>query len=117
MPVDVGLESDVMVIVREQGVDRPLAHSPEYLRPLLQLCREGRLYDVEHWIAEGKPLQLAPEAIRKGTRPKTALQVASRPASIRLVRSYSRAATGSSSNDTRPSTWSCRRGAGTSSIF
>src|SRR5207249_3261836 len=29
----------------------------------------------EHWIAEGKPLQLAPEAIRKGTRPKTALQI------------------------------------------
>ena len=75
MPVDVGLESDVMVIGREQGVDRPLAHSPEDLRPLLQLCREGRLYDVEHWIAEGKPLQLAPEAIRKGTRPKTALQI------------------------------------------
>lgn len=40
------------------------------------MCREGRLYDVERWIAEGKPLQLAPEAIRKGTRPKTALQIA-----------------------------------------
>jgi ankyrin repeat protein len=40
------------------------------------MCREGRLYDVEHWIAEGKPLQLAPEAIRKGTRPKTALRIA-----------------------------------------
>jgi len=56
--------------------DRSLAQCPDDLRPLLQLCREGRLYDVEHWIAEGKPLQLAPEAIRKGTRPKTALQVA-----------------------------------------
>jgi len=40
------------------------------------MCREGRLYDVERWIAEGKPLQLSPEAIRKGTRPKTALQIA-----------------------------------------
>jgi len=40
------------------------------------MCREGRLYDVERWIAEGKPLQLAPEAIPKGTRPKTALQIA-----------------------------------------
>jgi hypothetical protein len=38
--------------------------------------REGRLYDVERWIAEGKPLQLAPEAIPKGTRPKTALKIA-----------------------------------------
>jgi hypothetical protein len=40
------------------------------------MCREGRLYNVERWIGEGKPLQLAPEAIRKGTRPKTALQIA-----------------------------------------
>jgi ankyrin repeat protein len=40
------------------------------------MCRDGRLYDVERWIAEGKPLQLAPEAILKGTRPKTALQIA-----------------------------------------
>jgi ankyrin repeat protein len=40
------------------------------------MCREGRLYDVERWIAEGKPLQVAPDAILKGTRPKTALQIA-----------------------------------------
>ena len=40
------------------------------------MCREGRLYDVERWIADGKLLQLAPEAIRKGTRPKTALVIA-----------------------------------------
>ena len=40
------------------------------------MCREGRLYDVERWIADGKPLQPAPGAIRKGTRPKTALQIA-----------------------------------------
>jgi hypothetical protein len=44
--------------------------------PLHRLCREGRVYDVERWIADGKPLQLAPQAIRKGTRPKTALQIA-----------------------------------------
>lgn len=55
---------------------RRLAHSPEDLRPLHRLCREGRLYDVERWITEGKPLQLTPEAIPKGTRPKTALQIA-----------------------------------------
>ena len=40
------------------------------------MCREGRLYEVERWIAEGKPLQLAPEAIPKSSRPKTALQIA-----------------------------------------
>jgi hypothetical protein len=52
-----------------------LAESPEDVRALHQLCRQGRLYDVEHWIVEGKPLQIAPEAIPKGTRPKTALQI------------------------------------------
>lgn len=55
---------------------RPLAHSPEDVRPLHQLCREGRFYDVERWITDGKPLQLMPEAVPKGTRPKTALQIA-----------------------------------------
>jgi hypothetical protein len=60
---------------RSQG-HRFLAQSPEDVRALHQLCREGRLYDVERWIDEGKPLQLAPEANRKGSRPKTALQIA-----------------------------------------
>jgi len=55
---------------------RSLAHAPQDLRALHQLCREGRLYDVERWIAEGRPLQLASAAILKGTRPKTALQIA-----------------------------------------
>ncbi len=55
---------------------RPLALSPEDVRPLHQLCREGRFYEVERWIADGKPLQVAPDAVRKGTRPKTALQIA-----------------------------------------
>lgn len=54
----------------------PLAHSAEDVRPLHQLCREGLLYDIECWIANGKPLQLTPEADPKGTRPKTALQIA-----------------------------------------
>ena len=30
----------------------------------------------QRWIVDGKPLRLAPEAIGKGTRPKTALQIA-----------------------------------------
>jgi hypothetical protein len=57
-------------------LEHPLAQSLEDLRPLHQLCREGRLYDVERWISEGKPLQLTPEVIPKSARPKTALQVA-----------------------------------------
>src|SRR5688572_13507129 len=55
---------------------RHLTQFAEDIRPLHQMCREGRVYDVESWIAEGKPLQLAPEVVRKGTRPKTALQIA-----------------------------------------
>lgn len=54
----------------------PLASSTEDLRALHQLCREGRLYEVEGWIADGRPLQLTPEAVPKGARPKTALQIA-----------------------------------------
>ena len=56
--------------------DRPLAQSLEEIRPLNQLCREGRFYEVERWIREGNPLHLAPDAIGKSTRPKTALQIA-----------------------------------------
>lgn len=52
-----------------------LAQSLEEIKPLHQLCREGRLYEVERWISDGKPLQVAPEALAKGTRPKTALQM------------------------------------------
>ncbi len=58
------------------GVERPLAHSPEDIRALHQMLRDGRLYDVERWISEGRPLQLAPNAIPKGRRLKTALQIA-----------------------------------------
>jgi hypothetical protein len=44
------------------GRPRALAESLEEVRFLHELCRQGRLYDVERWIAEGKPLQLAPAA-------------------------------------------------------
>src|SRR5207247_1688493 len=55
---------------------RALAQPLDDIRPLHELCRYRRLYDVERWIADGKPLQLTPEAITKGTRSKTALQIA-----------------------------------------
>ena len=54
----------------------PLALSLEDIRTLHELCRGGRLYDVERWIDEGKPLQIAQEAIPKRIRPKSALQIA-----------------------------------------
>ena len=58
------------------GWHRLLAQSPEDVRALHQMCREGRLYEVERWITEGKPIQVAPQTIPKGTRSKTALQIA-----------------------------------------
>lgn len=40
------------------------------------MCREGRIYDVEQWINEGKPLQLAPNANPKGRHSITAMEIA-----------------------------------------
>jgi hypothetical protein len=62
---------------------RPLAHSLEDIRPLHQLCREGRLYDVERWIADGKPLQLTPESLPKGAEDGAANRPRNRPALTR----------------------------------
>jgi len=36
--------------------DEPATHGEE-LRELVQLCSAGRVYDVERWIQEGKPIQ------------------------------------------------------------
>ncbi len=65
-----------MLDVRGRDGPRELAQSIAELGTLHRLCREGRLYDVERWIAEGKPLQCTPAAVPKGTRPKMALQIA-----------------------------------------
>src|SRR5690606_37068054 len=51
---------------------------PEQLEELVGLCREGRLYDVERWIASGRPLQLAEPLPGRARRKKTALEVAMR---------------------------------------
>jgi ankyrin repeat protein len=44
--------------------------SPEEGKLLLQLCRAGKLYEIEKWIASGKPLRTPPQL------KKTPLQVA-----------------------------------------
>ena len=53
----------------------PLADDPEPLEPLHDACREGRLYAIERWIAEGHPLQLAP-SVSTRRRKTTALGIA-----------------------------------------
>ncbi len=47
----------------------------EDLLPLIDLIKTGRLNEVEKWIADGKPLDLA-EQPAKGARKKTPLQYA-----------------------------------------
>jgi hypothetical protein len=42
-------------------------------KELLTLCRTGRLYDIEKWIAEGKPLEIP---VSRNARKKTFLEVA-----------------------------------------
>lgn len=60
----------------EQNFNALLAQSLQELQPLHRMCREGRVYDVEQWIKDGKPLQLTPGANEKGRRLITAMQVA-----------------------------------------
>lgn len=55
---------------------RHLARTSEELQQLQRMCREGRVYDVEQWIKEGKPVQLDPNSVPRGRRPPTALQIA-----------------------------------------
>lgn len=47
----------------------------ETLAPLIELCKAGRLFDVQAWIAAGKPVNLPPPPA-KGRRPKSPLEVA-----------------------------------------
>lgn len=44
--------------------------------PLRTLCAKGKLYEVERWITEGRPLQYPPPADRKLQRKDTPLQTA-----------------------------------------
>ena len=45
------------------------------LRELHRLCKEGKLYEVEDWIRQGRPLQGGPPA-RPHWRYRTALEIA-----------------------------------------
>ena len=54
-----------------------LATAPADLVEFLELCRSGRLYDVERWIQAGRSLQLAagtPERRRQDTALEIALE-------------------------------------------
>lgn len=43
---------------------------------LRTLCRESRNYEIERWIADGRAIQLEPEAVPKGRHLETPLEIA-----------------------------------------
>lgn len=55
------------------------------LTELHQLCREGRLYEVERWIQDGRPLQLSADTELGRRRPTSALEIALKKENQALV--------------------------------
>ncbi len=53
-----------------------MTDDPGALDELIALCRRGRLYDVERWIAAGRPLQLEVGTRQPRHHPSSALAVA-----------------------------------------
>ena len=51
-----------------------LAETFDEIKPLVELCKAGKLFDVQNWIKEGKPLNPPPE--EKGNRRKNPLEIA-----------------------------------------
>ena len=62
------------------ATDFPIGHRPvgdfAAVEPLLALCSKGKLYEVEVWIADSRPIQFPPSEDRKQRRRSTALQIA-----------------------------------------
>lgn len=59
---------------------------PEDLEKLHQLCRECRLYEVERWIEEGRPLQLSSERpLGRGRHFPSALEISLQSGNQALV--------------------------------
>lgn len=52
------------------------ADDPRQIEDLLRLCRQGRLYAVEHWLASGRPIQVAHREAGAWCAPATPLSVA-----------------------------------------
>jgi hypothetical protein len=71
-----------------RGPERYLAHSQDELSELLILCKNGRLYDIEAWIADGKPLQVSLRAPRSSRRIKTVMAFALENGSFDLIRLF-----------------------------
>src|ERR1700722_5914561 len=68
------VESEPMTDESNMNAGRRAA-TREEIAPLVVLCRAGRLFDVQAWIAEGKPVNPPPQPA-KGARIKSPLDVA-----------------------------------------
>jgi hypothetical protein len=58
------------------GSLRGRAEDPTELADLLRLCRAGRIYEVERWIQDGRPVHAASYRSRGNKRIKSALEIA-----------------------------------------
>jgi ankyrin repeat protein len=54
----------------------PLATDWEAITPLCALCEEGRLYEVEKWIAQGKPIQCERPSVKPAKKQQSPLHIA-----------------------------------------
>jgi hypothetical protein len=61
------------------AADFPISRRPNgefaEVAPLVALCTSGKLYEVEQWIADNRPIQFPPSEDRKERRRSAALQI------------------------------------------
>lgn len=69
-----------------RGRERPLARAETELAGLIGACKEGRFYDVEKWVAAGRPLQVDLATRPRATRVASPLATAIAAGSFDLVR-------------------------------
>lgn len=58
------------------GSPPPLARGWDEIGPLCTLCAEGRLYEVEAWIENDRPIQCEPSTDRRDWKLRSPLQLA-----------------------------------------
>lgn len=64
-----------MVTAMSKPTPEPVRVSDyEELKPLIELCKAGRLFDVQEWIAAGQPVNPPPIPV-KGRRPRSPLDI------------------------------------------
>src|SRR5579871_4403149 len=51
------------------------ARDPQEIKPFIELCKAGRLFEVQEWIRAGKPVNPPPHS-GKGSAPRAPLDVA-----------------------------------------